>query len=37
MIPTKKMKKTTFFEPTDDSDVKNEGFLKRILSKIDGH
>ena len=37
MILIKKMKKTTNFEPTDDSDVINLAYLNEKLKKIDGH
>ena len=38
MILRKKMQKTTtYFEPTDDSDVINKGFIDKKLSKTDGH
>ena len=31
------MKKTTYFEPTDESDVINKAYLDKKLKKIDGH
>ena len=38
MIPIKKMKKkTTNFEPIDNSDVINKGYLDSKLLKIDGY